>query len=148
MRSEASELLQKLAESAPLDEGHEHIDAIRGDDLLLQLRQHLRLAGGPREQTAVRHRGLRTQRILCLPPEQALLILLTENTQKLLSRMLDLKLLFCLHIHRADDLIDIGDLITQRLIARGFINRIHLLLHELRCIGRKHTRRLRRIHLL
>ena len=72
------------------------------------------------------------------PPEQAPLILLTEKTQKLFSRMLDLKLIIRRHIHRADDLIDVGDLITQRLIARGFINRIHLPLHELRRVGRQH----------
>ena len=44
------QLVHKQAQTAPFDEGHQHVDAVSGYDLLLQLGVHLRLVDGPGKQ--------------------------------------------------------------------------------------------------
>ena len=51
---ELPQLVHKQAQAAPLDEGHQHIDAVGGHDFLFQFSVHLRLMHRPGEQRALR----------------------------------------------------------------------------------------------
>ena len=47
---ELPQFVHEQAQAAPFDEGHQHVDAVSGYDLLLQLGVHLRLVDGPGKQ--------------------------------------------------------------------------------------------------
>ena len=53
------QLVHKQAQTAPLDEGHQHVDVVGRHDLLFQFSVHLRLVDGTGEQRALRKRRFR-----------------------------------------------------------------------------------------
>ena len=62
------QLVHKQAQTAPLDEGHQHVDAVGRNDFLFKLGKHLRLVNGPGEKRALCDGGLRALYIRrCFP---------------------------------------------------------------------------------
>ena len=58
--SELPQLVHEQAQAAPLDKGHQHIDAVSGHDLLLQLGVHLWFVDGTGKQGALCQRRFRS----------------------------------------------------------------------------------------
>ena len=61
---ELPQLVHEQAQTAPLDEGHQHVDAVSGYDLLLQFSVHLRFVDGPGEQRTLGQRRFRPLDVL------------------------------------------------------------------------------------
>ena len=60
---ELPQLVHQKPQAAPLDEGHQHVDAVGGDDLFFQLCVHLGFMDGPGEQAALGDGGLRPAQV-------------------------------------------------------------------------------------
>ena len=60
---EFPQLIHQEPQAAPLDEGHQHVDAVGGDDLLFQLHVQLGLMDGPGEQAALSDGGLQPAQV-------------------------------------------------------------------------------------
>ena len=60
---ELPQLVHQEPQTAPLDEGYQHINAVGGDDLLFEFCVHLGLMDGPGEQAALGDGGLRPAQV-------------------------------------------------------------------------------------
>ncbi len=56
---EGSQFIHDETQTAPLDEGHQYVDPIAGQDLFFELRVHLRFVDSASEQAGLRDGGLR-----------------------------------------------------------------------------------------
>ena len=54
-----SQLVHNEPQTAPFDEGHQHINLVSRDNLFLELRKHLRLVNGPSKQRTLGNRRFR-----------------------------------------------------------------------------------------
>ena len=71
------QLIYQEPQAAPLDEGHQHIDAVGRDDLLFELRVHLGLMDSSGKQAALGDGGFRPAQVgSCLAHCQSWILLL------------------------------------------------------------------------
>ena len=144
---EGGQLVHDEAQTAPLDERHQHIDPIAGDDLFFELGVHLRLVNGAGEQAGLRERGLRPDdlRFFVDGPN---MILPVKKSKKLLRPLRNRERVeigfFCFHHNGGDDLIGQRDLSVQ--IAAVVLEVFQPAFDHLGHILRQHLGRFRRIN--
>ena len=77
------------AQAAPLDKGNQHINAVGGNDLLFQLRVHLRLMDSAGKQGTLRNGGLRAVKVLCAFSCSKARVILLQKRKKLLCPLVN-----------------------------------------------------------
>ena len=83
------QLVHQKPKAAPLDKGHQHVNAVGGDDLLFELRVHLGLMDSSGKQAALGDGGLRPSQIgSCIAYRQPW-ILLPNKRKKLLRPLIN-----------------------------------------------------------
>ena len=135
------------AQAAPLDKGDQHINAVGGNDLLFQLRVHLRLMDSAGKQGTLRNGGLRAVKVLCAFSCSKARVILLQKRKKLLCPPVNTergKVSFL-----CSSLDGIYDLVCQldlRLDAAAVILYVlKTLLHHIGQILRQHFGSLRRV---
>ena len=86
---ERLQVLEDQPQAAPLDEGHQHVDAVGAGDLLLELGKHLRLVHRSGEQAALGDGGLRAHGIARRPAQRQRWVLLRKQRHQLLRTVVD-----------------------------------------------------------
>ena len=113
---EGGQLIHDKTQPAPLDKGNQHINPIAGNDLLFELRVHLRLVNRTSEQARLCNRGFRTDnpRPLIQRPDA---VLPAKKRKKLLCPLCNRERVevsfFCFCLDRSDNLIGQCDLRIQ-----------------------------------
>ena len=83
------QLVHDEAQAAPLDKRDQHIDAVGGNDLLFQLRVHLRLMDSAGKQGTLRNRGLRAVKVFCAFSCSKAWVVLLQKRKKLLCPLVN-----------------------------------------------------------
>ena len=83
------QLVHDEAQAAPLDKGDQHINAVGGDDLLFQLRVHLRLMDSAGKQGALCNGGLRAVKVFCAFSCSKARVVLLQKRKKLLCPLVN-----------------------------------------------------------
>ena len=83
------QLVHDEAQAAPLDKGDQHINAVGGDDLLFQLRVHLRLMDSTGKQGALCNGGLRAVKVFCAFSCSKARVILLQKSKKLLCPLVN-----------------------------------------------------------
>ena len=141
------QLVHDEAQAAPLDKGDQHINAVGGNDLLFQLRVHLRLMDSAGKQGTLRNGGLRAVKVFCAFPCSKARVVLLQKRKKLLCPLVNTergKVSFlCGVLDGSHDLVCQLDL---RLDAAAVILYVlKTLLHHIGQILRQHFGSLRRV---
>ena len=141
------QLVHDEAQAAPLDKGDQHINAVGGNDLLFQLRVHLRLMDSAGKQGTLRNGGLRAVKVLCAFSCSKARVILLQKRKKLLCPLVNTergKVSFlCGVLDGGHDLVCQLDL---RLDAAAVILYVlKTLLHHIGQILRQHLGSLRRV---
>ena len=141
------QLVHDEAQAAPLDKGDQHINTVGGNDLLFQLRVHLRLMDSAGKQGTLRNRGLRAVKVLCAFSCSKARVVLLQKRKKLLCPLVNTergKVSFlCGVLDGGYDLVCQLDL---RLDAAAVVLHVlKALLHHVGQILRQHLGSLRRV---
>ena len=83
------QLVHDEAQAAPLDKGDQHINAVGGNDLLFQLRVHLRFMDSTGKQGALCNGSLRAVKVFCAFSCSKARVILLQKSKKLLCPLVN-----------------------------------------------------------